>query len=89
MTVEHLSDDVEAKQLHAIFDPARLAPPTGPESSEFDITWYRQTPADWFRVNYSGPNTGFYAGWHHDEDHSDLDRAHFHTRYEMTRIAGA
>lgn len=80
VTVEFLPDDVEAKQLHAIFDPARLAPPTGPESPELDIMWYRQTPADWFRVNYSDPNTGFHAGWHQDEDHPDLGRAHFSAR---------
>ena len=30
--VECLPDDIEAKQLRAIFDPARLDPPTGPDS---------------------------------------------------------
>ena len=46
-------------------------------SPELIITWYRQSPHDWFRVNYSDPNTGFHAGWHQDEDHLDLGRAHF------------
>jgi len=27
-TVEYVPDDIEAKQLRAIFDPARLDPPT-------------------------------------------------------------
>ena len=63
--------------MRATFDPARLDPSTGPESPELVVTWYRQSPHDWFRVNYSDPNTGFHAGWHQDEDHPDLGRAHF------------
>lgn len=74
--VEYVPDDVEAKQLKATFDPHRL-PPTGPEPPELIVTWHRQTPHDWFRVNYSDPNTGFHAGWHQDEEHPDLGRAHF------------
>ena len=76
-TVVYVPDDVEATQLQATFDPTRLEPPTGPEPSTLLVSWYRQTPHDWFRVNYSDPNTGFHAGWHQDEDHSDLGRAHF------------
>ena len=38
---------------------------------------YRQDPHDWFRINYTDPNTGFHAGWHQDEDHPDLGRTHF------------
>ena len=55
--VEYVPDDIEAKQLRARFDPDRLDPPTGPESPELTITWYRQDPHDWFRVNYTDPNT--------------------------------
>jgi hypothetical protein len=62
--VEFVPDDIEAKQLRAIFDPGRLDPPTGPESPELTIKWYRQDPDDWFRINYTDPNTGFHAGWH-------------------------
>lgn len=76
-TVEYVPDDVEAKQLQATFDPDRLDPPTGPEPPILTVTWYRQTPDDWFRVNYADRNTGFHAGWHQDEDHSDLGTAHF------------
>ena len=75
--VEYVPDDIEAKQLRAIFDPARLDPPTGPDSPELTIKWYRQDPHDWFRINYTDPNTGFHAGWHQDEDHPDLGRTHF------------
>ncbi|MEF8825961.1 MAG: hypothetical protein V5A27_06430 [Halapricum sp.] len=76
-TVRYVPDDVEATQLEAIFDPNRLDPPTGPDPPTLEITWYRQTPADWFRVNYHDPNTDFHAGWHQDEDHPRLGRAHF------------
>lgn len=75
--VEYVPDDVEAKRLKATFDPNRLEPPTGPDAPELVIEWYRQTPHDWFRVNYSDPNAGFHAGWHQDEDHLDLGCAHF------------
>ena len=67
--VEYFPDDIEAKQLQVRFDPDRLDPPTGPESPEFTITWYRQDPHDWFRVNYTDPNTGFHDGRHQNEDH--------------------
>lgn len=59
--VEYVPDDVESKRLRAIFDPNRLTPPTGSETPELGVKWYRQTPHDWFRVNYSDPNTGFHA----------------------------
>lgn len=62
--VEYVPDAIEAKQLRATFDPARLDPPTGPESPELVIKWYRQNPHDWFRIDYTDPNTGFHAGWH-------------------------
>nr|WP_256297607.1 hypothetical protein [Haloarchaeobius salinus] len=50
--VEYVPDEVEAKQLRTTFDPSRLEPPTGPELPELVIGWYRQTPHDWFRVNW-------------------------------------
>jgi hypothetical protein len=75
-TVEFVSDDIEAKQLRARFDPARLDPSAGPESPELTIKWYRQDPHDWFRINYTDPNTDFHAGRHQDEDHPDLGRTH-------------
>jgi hypothetical protein len=54
-----------------------LDPPTGPQSPKLTIKWYRQDPHDWFRINYTDPNTGFHAGWHQDEDHPELGRTHF------------
>jgi hypothetical protein len=63
-TVEYIPDDIEAAQLRATFDPDRLDPPAGPESPDLTVTWYRQDPHDWFRVDYTDPNTGFHAGWH-------------------------
>lgn len=32
-------------------------------------------------MDYEDPNTGFHAGWHQDEDHSNLGTAHF--QYSM------
>lgn len=75
--VEYVPDDVETSQLRALFDSQRLTPTTGPVPPELSIKWYRQDPHDWFRVDYTDPNTGFHAGWHQDEDHPDLGRAHF------------
>lgn len=37
-TVEYVSGDIEAKQLRAIFDLARLNSPIGPESPELTVT---------------------------------------------------
>ena len=76
-SVTYVPDSIAAKQLRAVFDPTRLDPPTGPKSPTLTITWYRQEPHDWFRVNYTDPNTGFHAGWHQDEDHPNLGRTHF------------
>jgi hypothetical protein len=76
VTVTYEPDAIEAKKLKAIFDSDRITPPTGPDSPELTVEWYRQTPDDWFRINYSDPNTGFHVGWHQDEDHSDLGTAH-------------
>lgn len=84
-SVEYVPDEVVAKQLKATFDPDRLEPPTGPDSPELVIEWYRQTPHDWFRVNYADPNTDFFAGWHQDEDHRNLGRAYF--QYSSSRDA--
>lgn len=75
-TIEYVPDVIEATHLRATFDPDRLDPPTGPEPPELQITWYRGTPRDWFRVNYHDPNTNVHAGWHQDEDHPWLGHAH-------------
>jgi hypothetical protein len=76
-TVQYVPDEIEARRLRATFDPHRLDPPTGPESPELVVDWHRQTPHDWFRVDYADPNTGFHAGWHQDEDHPELGHTHF------------
>lgn len=72
--IEYVPDDIEATQARVMFDPTRLDPPTGPDPPEPTIKRYRQNPRDWFRSNYTDPNTGFHAGWHRNEDHSDLGR---------------
>ncbi len=76
-TIGYIPDAIEATHLRATFDPDRIDPPTGPEPPELQITWYRGTSRDWFRVNYHDPNTNFHAGWHQDEDHPSLGPAHF------------
>lgn len=75
--VEYEPDPVTAKQLRATIAAQRLDPPTGPDAPTVTIAWYRQSPDDWFRVDFRDPNTAFHAGWHQDEDHPDLGRAHF------------
>lgn len=75
--IEYVPDAVTASELRAEFGPARLEPATGPAAPVLAIKWYRQTPHDWFRVDFRDPNTGFHAGWHQDEDHPDLGRTHF------------
>jgi hypothetical protein len=75
--VEFVPDRIEAETLRAMFAPDRLTPPTGPDAPELEIVWYRQTPHDWFRVDYADPNTGLHAGWHQDAAHSNLGRTHF------------
>lgn len=77
IAVRYVPDAIEAKQLRGTFDSDRLEPPTGPDPPRLDIEWYRGGSGDWFRVDFSDPNTGFHAGWHHDEDHPDLGRTHF------------
>jgi hypothetical protein len=76
-SVEYVPDAIEARELRAIFDPNRLDPPTGPTPPTLSVTWYRQDPDDWFRVDYTDPNVGLHAGWHQDADHPDLGPAHF------------
>lgn len=76
-SIEYVPDEIVAKQLRATFDPDRLPYDTGPEPPELLVSWYRQPPHDWFRVDYADPNTGFHAGWHQDEDHPDLGLTHF------------
>lgn len=75
-SIEYVPDSVEARQLRATFDPDRLDPPTGPDTPILTIEWYREEPHDWFRIDFSDPNTGFHAGWHQDEDHPDLGPTH-------------
>lgn len=86
-SVAFVPNRIEASQLHVRFAPDRLTPPTGPDPPELEIVWYRQTPRDWFRVDYADPNTGFHAGWHQDESHPDLGPAHvqYTTDGETTR----
>lgn len=76
-TVEYEPDSIEAKRLVATVDPNRLDPSTGPKPPQLTIRWHRQEPRDWFRVDYTDPNTELHAGWHQDESHPDLGPTHF------------
>lgn len=76
-TVEYIPDDIEAKQLNAVSDPTRLDPVSSPEPPILVVSWYWQELNDWFRVDYSDPNSSFHARWHQDEDHPELGRTHF------------
>lgn len=76
-TVDDVPDDITIRQLRATFSPECLDPTTGPGPPELVVTWYRQSPHDWFRVNYNDSNTGFHAGWHQDKEHPDLSRVQF------------
>jgi len=82
--VAFVPDRIKARKLQVTFAPDRLTPPTGPDPPKVDIVWYRQTPHDWFRVDYVDPNTGLHAGWHQDESHPDLGRAHFQYTVDNT-----
>lgn len=83
--VEYEPDPVRAKRLRATFAPERLEPPTGPEPPTLTVEWIRGSRRDWFRVDYADPNTGLHAGWHQDEDHSDLGPCH----RQVTTLDGA
>lgn len=76
-SIEYVPNRAEARRLEATFDPVRLDVETRPEEPALVVAWFRGTPHDWFRVDYTDPNTGFHAGWHQDEDHADLGRTHF------------
>jgi hypothetical protein len=53
-----------------------------------ELTWYRQTPHDRFRINHTDPNTGFRAGWRQDEDIPGSDGRISSTLPRTTKIDG-
>lgn len=76
-SVEYVPNRAEAMELRATFDTASLGVELGPEPPTLAVAWYRGTPNDWFRTDYSDPNSRFHAGWHQDEDHADIGPTHF------------
>ncbi len=74
--VEYVPDRATAQTLQVRFHPERLPGDVGPRPPKLEIEWYRGSPDDWFRVDYSEPNTGHHVGWHQDEDHPQLGTAH-------------
>ena len=74
--VEYTPNRAEATSLVATFDPSRLDVEVGPAAPTLEVVWYRQSPDDWFRVDYSDPNVGLHVGWHQDEDHPKLGPVH-------------
>lgn len=83
-SVEYVPDEVEARRLRATFDPTRLEPPTGPVEPTLVVRWYRGSPRDRFRVDYTDSNTDFHAGWHRDEDHPELRPTHLQLTTDET-----
>jgi hypothetical protein len=69
-------DAVQQRYLVASVAPARVNPPTGPESPQVEVRW-RVGPSPRFRIDYTDPNTGFHCGWHRDDDHPNLGETHF------------
>lgn len=76
-SVEYEPDSIVKKFLRARIDPARVVPPTGPAAPMIDVEWRFQDDAEYYRIHYADPNTGFNCGWHRDDDHPDLGPVHF------------
>lgn len=77
-------DAIQKRYLAAEIDPQRVVPPTGPESPQLEVYRKLTPPHDEFRIDYADPNRGFHCGWHQDEDHDDLGRAHF--QYQTSAV---
>jgi len=80
-TVNYEPDTITKKFLRAQIDPTRVDPPTGPDPPTLDVEWRYDGGAQYYRIHYADPNTGFNCGWHRDDDHPDLGPVHF--QYEQ------
>lgn len=80
ISVRFEPDAIQKRYLAAEIDPQRITPPTGPESPRLEVHWKLVPPHDEFRIDYADPNVGFHCGWHRNEDHDDLGKAHFQYR---------
>lgn len=84
-TVTYEPNSIEKRALCAFFDPNRLTPPTGPETSYLTIEWRLHEETQYFRIDYADPNVPFHCGWHRDDDHNDLGPIHF--QYETAEMS--
>jgi len=83
-TVAYEPDSIVKKFLRAQIAPARVVPPTGPESPLLDVEWRFDGSEQYYRIHYADPNTGFNCGWHRDEDHPNLGSVHFQYEHPGT-----
>lgn len=83
-TVAYEPDSITRKFLRATIDPSRVEPPTGPEPPRLDVEWRYEQGAQYYRIHYADPNTGFNCGWHRDGDHPDLGPVHFQYEHPET-----
>ena len=76
-------DSISKEFIRANIAPARIEPPTGPDSPTLEVEWRFRRDSEYYRIHYADPNTGFDCGWHRDDDHPDLGSIHF--QYENRR----
>lgn len=76
-TVEFEPDSISKEFIRANVAPARIDPPTGPDSPVIDVEWRFQRDTEYYRIHFADPNSGFNCGWHRDDDHPDLGPVHF------------
>ncbi len=87
-TVGFEPDSISKEFVRAGVAPARLDPPTGPDSPVIDVEWRFRGNTEYYRIHYANPNTGFNCGWHRDDDHPDLGPVHFQYENPVTEEAG-
>ena len=76
-TVGFEPDSISKEFIRANIAPARIEPPTGPDSPTLEVEWRFRRDSEYYRIHYADPNTGFDCGWHRDDDHPDLGSIHF------------
>lgn len=87
-TVGFEPDSISKEFVRANVAPARIEPPTGPDSPVIDVEWRFRGDTAFYRIHYADPNTGFNCGWHRDSDHPDLGPVHFQYEHPKNRGRG-
>lgn len=83
-TVGFEPDSISKEFIRANVAPARITPPTGPDSPVIDVEWRFREDTEYYRIHYADPNTGFNCGWHRDNDHPNLGSVHFQYEHPKT-----